>query len=360
MGDDSNYGGSQNPGSDYSGSQSPASPYTGNPVQTNTVVFQVKAVVGEKISMASLLPNSLPVKKVNWNIGSGAIKYYFNTMTEGTVDLLIASDKNRLNLDFFWIEGGAKVVMAVIEYEVAGVHFTLNYQWDFYVDAPKLIRLEAKISKVNLRNKKRLWFLEFKEQLTKLKSNPGIEWDWEVEMPKTSDGFVKDLQTVKPGGRIKEQLIEGSKKTRKLIRGSDKGALDIVDDNPVEGKPGREPTYDIGLFSFPPKTVAGKSEAQTGIHDSPADTLEPLDQHFTVKEDFKYFLLFKPDKPGAIWVPIAKAEWFWQADAIKKDGVWKFKIPPSPTGGLSRKGEPTTEFPLYKGNGANHVWLDMP
>ena len=51
---------------------------------------------------------------------------------------------------------------------------------------------------------------------------------------------------------------------------------------------------------------------------------------------FQDFVMFKPQTPGAIWVPIWKFRWGWEAGAVNDAGVWKLKPgrlnPTSPTG----------------------------
>lgn len=349
MGDENDYGKLQKPGSVYDVNQNPSTPYPTDSGENKPITTTLKVVVGERISLdASALP--FEVAKIQWDVPGDAIKKYYNTMDVGQVMQLNADDKTKPKLDFYWFEAGTKLVKATITFVYYYQPVTLYYQWNFIVDAPKFVRLEAKTSKVTIVKEKNDLFLAFKDQ-----KKPGIMWDWEIVLPATVGGFVKDLQTLNPGGRIRELLPTGETKTTKEVYRSTLGTQDLLDDNPIEGTKGREPAYDLALAKPPlPKIDAGKSESQSGIHDSPHTSLPVTGQHMTVDEHFKYFILFKPDKPDSIWVPVAMAEWSWQAEALQTRGKWKIK---SSSGGVNKKGAATTEFPLYNGNFLNHQWL---
>jgi hypothetical protein len=350
MGDENNYGQLQNPGSAYGHNQHPSSPYAGNAGLTKPITAKLTAVVGERISLDATKLMGIPIEAIAWNVPQGAIKKYYHTLKVGQVVSLDAADKTKPLLEFYWTEAGNKLVTATVTYNWAGQSFTINYQWNFDIAAPVLVRLNAKTSKPTLWKAKKAWHLKFQKG-----NDPGIAWDWEVTAPAASAGFIKDLQIVKPGGRVKQQKIPGQSGTNISVYRSTLGNANILDDDPREGKTGRqEPGYHIPFADNPLKVEAGKSIAKSGIGDSPGTDPEPIDFHISVKEEFIYFLLFKPLKPGSIWVPVGKAEWYWQAEAVKAGENWKLK---SASGSLSSNGQPTTDLPVWEGNTLQHKWL---
>jgi hypothetical protein len=78
-----------------------------------------------------------------------------------------------------------------------------------------------------------------------------------------------------------------------------------------------------------------------------------------VNDQFTYFILFKPDTPNpqdAIWVPVAKATWFWTATAKHRGKRWTLA---SETKMKRRTGKATTDFPLYDTNVAKNEWQEV-
>jgi hypothetical protein len=88
-----------------------------------------------------------------------------------------------------------------------------------------------------------------------------------------------------------------------------------------------------------------KDEMATGS-DAPDAFLEPAWTGIVIHELFDYWLLFQPSTPGAIWVPIARARWFWKGRLEREKGKWRAK---ERRGGPIGKGVSTFEFPVYDG-----------
>lgn len=98
-------------------------------------------------------------------------------------------------------------------------------------------------------------------------------------------------------------------------------------------------------MKLPAKVKPGGTLRNNKTWDSPHTYLDPLDEKVAVNDPFKYYILFKPDTPHAIWVPVAKAEWFWSATAEKSAKGWRLT---DAGGKVTSKGAPTTDFPSYK------------
>ncbi len=101
----------------------------------------------------------------------------------------------------------------------------------------------------------------------------------------------------------------------------------------------------------------GKSTGRMEGSDSPASDLPALLKSIKINQRFFYYVMFKPDTPNAIWVPVAKARWTWKVVATRGSAGWGFaprdKMKPEMFSS-------TTDFPLYKSNAAENVWVDPP
>ena len=64
-----------------------------------------------------------------------------------------------------------------------------------------------------------------------------------------------------------------------------------------------------------------------------------------------------PTPPARFGVPIAKAEWFWKATAVKGRTDWKLTVR---GGKVTKKGAVTTEFPSYESNVSENDWMEIP
>lgn len=70
--------------------------------------------------------------------------------------------------------------------------------------------------------------------------------------------------------------------------------------------------------------------------DSPGLTFQTAFESVIIDESFDMYLMFKPSSTEAIWVPIKKLNWGWDATAEKINGTWqivgtptKFSNPPT-------------------------------
>jgi len=85
--------------------------------------------------------------------------------------------------------------------------------------------------------------------------------------------------------------------------------------------------------------------------------LEKLATVVSVNDQFTYFIMFKPhtvEASDAIWVPLAKATWFWKATAKNSGGRWTVD-------GAEMKpafDKTATDFPIYESNAAENGWQE--
>jgi hypothetical protein len=184
-----------------------------------------------------------------------------------------------------------------------------------------------------------------------------VRWDWKVTLPAKYGGAIKDLQTIRQSRE--KSVKKGDTVIKKRRRHPAKKEPHEQLDQPLTDA-GTEPTYSAkGAFTpseFPMSLPAGKSWRDNHSSDSPHTSLDPEDQEVTVNDQFKYYLMFKPDTPDAIWVPIAKAEWFWSFQAKRGKDGWTLA---SKGGKVTKKGALTTEFPEYETNVSFNDWFEV-
>jgi hypothetical protein len=192
----------------------------------------------------------------------------------------------------------------------------------------------------------------------KIEGTHGVHWDWQVTLHKRHSGSIKDLQTVQEN-RQRAAKKDGKPVTFARRNPKKKDLHEQLDQSLWDA--GAEVAYSTkGHYppiELPTQVAAGKTFRDKHSWDSPHTSMEPTDEQLTVMDQFKYYILFKPDVAGSIWVPVAKAEWFWKAKAVKGSRDWKLT---EQGGKVTKKGAVTTEFPSYESNVSENTWMEMP
>lgn len=70
-----------------------------------------------------------------------------------------------------------------------------------------------------------------------------------------------------------------------------------------------------------------------------------------VSDEFRMWLMFKPDEPDSIWVPLRSVAWSWSGKAKKKNSKWQL------TGAhntVNPRSSDTTNFPIWFGNSSQY------
>jgi hypothetical protein len=242
-------------------------------------------------------------------------------------------------------------VSATITYEAGGVKKTATVVVGvFNVAAPTLDRFRGPTGRVQLIKNGDLRGMAFG---TLKKGARGIQWDWKVTMPAKHAGWIKDVQTVREN-RVRV-LNDGKKCGRR--NPAKKDLHEQLDQSLWDA--GDEPTYSskghYPPIALPVEVDKRKSFRNTATFDSPHTSLEPGDKTVTVDDHFKYYILYKPRTAGAIWVPVARAAWYWKGRAERSGTSWKVEG----KGKVSDTGKITTEFPEYESNVSQNKWIEI-
>lgn len=356
-------------------------------------------VVGQRITLditnilgaaaVGALAATCTLKSVHWDIPGTVVKSYLSAFTETAPVRLTDADKGQPRIQFYWADGtDGRTVAADCVFRPAllntDIHVTLYAVFD--VKAPTLVYLgdsrhKSKHGQTRIGRSRGKEALEFTGEIVHgFIRDDGVVWDFAVRIPAGFDGYIKDLQTVYGITESTESVGGGRKLRRRLYKlpgrnllripgpGPEEGCL-VVDDYPGAHPDEPSPTYSIGVFNmgrtrtmpmFPAAVKGGETFRAKDIFDAPDQALEESWVHLTIHDAFKYFIMYKPKVPGvltAIWVPVAKIEWFWKGEAVKTNGKWRLV---EKAGGVTAKGAPTPEFPTYQDYHLIRVWEEAP
>jgi hypothetical protein len=316
-----------------------------------------EVVIGERIVLG-LKDTSFAgsdVVSIRWTVPGNRVKGYTWTRKKAAVEELTDADLAKPDIAFHWVNPEkSREVRVKVVHKVQGAQTTSEFvAGTFKVVAPILNRFKATTSSPRIEKADTLRAIRFGD----LKGARGVTWDWKLTMPAKHGGSIKDLQTIREH-RERTRTKDGVTRIELRRHPTKKDAHDQLDQSLWDA--GSEATYSakdaFPKIELPTKVAAGKSFSDKVTSDSPHTALEPEDEVMSVNDHFKYFILFKPDAPDAIWVPVAKAEWFWSARAVKRRGEWKLE---SKAGKISSPGDVTTEFPLYESNVNENKWLEV-
>ena len=328
-------------------------------VQYDTPTTPTLVVVGQRIELDLAKSGfGAGLEQVRWTIPGTVVSSYEGTVNETRLVDLTNADLERPKISFFWVDAGkARTVQAKIrlksgeEKQFTKVFDVEGPLMDSFTGDPGETRIEKAHATLQM-------------QFGKPRDVPGIKWKWKITMPPHHAGFIKDIQTVLIDRTRIELVEQGKSKTHRVVRRNPSKPkphvqLDISSDNAqTEIDPKAEPIYTDGLSET--KREAGQSfDNGGGNQDSPGTGLTPLVKSASVNDQFTYYIMFKPvtDNPrDAIWVPVAKAKWFWKATATQIGGRWRL--------GKSQKMKPgidmtTVEFPQYQSNVSENRWQEI-
>lgn len=314
-----------------------------------------KVAVGQRVELdLTKSPFAAMLDKVRWTIPGRRVRSYDGSLRNSKLFELTDADLERPKISFFWVDAAdRRTVRASIRTKL-GPNIDLVAVFD--VKGPRMNHFIGKTNVTRIEKRAGLTGM----RLGNLEGPPdrrGIRWNWEITMPPTHAGYIKDVQTVLQDRSQIQLLKPGGKETRTLIYRHPAKTNPHVQ---LDGHSDNQAAYTAGLYEE--KREAGKSFSNIGTSDSPHTGLMSLATTVSVNDQFTYFIMFKPatDKAqDAIWVPVAKATWFWKATARQQNKKWVVVSQPRP------KMEPiislvTTDFPMYETNAFENEWQEVP
>lgn len=286
---------------------------------------------------------------VKWTIPGTRVRGYDGTVSDAKLFKLTNADLERPKIIFYWVDAAdGRIVRARFRMKSGGLGQVV---YVFDVKGPTVNSFTAKTGVTRLEKRAGLTAMRF----GKLIEAPGITWNWKITMSPTHAGYIKDVQTVLGDRSQILRLKPGGKETRKLVwRHPSKTDPHMQ----LDGHSDNQAAYTTGLYE--PKIEGGQTSTSggRGIEDSPHTELPSLGKTVSVNDQFTYYIMFKPatDKAEeAIWVPIAKAKWFWRATANKQGENWVVSA-----GKMTPSIDMTTlDFPMYESNAFENEWQQI-
>jgi V8-like Glu-specific endopeptidase len=290
------------------------------------------------------------VDTVRWTIPGTAVRGYDGTVADAKLIPLSDSDLQRPRITFYWVDAADdRTVRARFRMKSGALGQVVHV---FDVKAPTMSSFTARTGATRFETRAGLTGMRFGKPI----EAPGIVWHWKVTLPPTHAGSVKDVQTVVADRSQVLRREPGGTEIRRLVWRHPSKAEKHAQ---LDDGPSKEASYSEGLYET--RLDAGKAATSggRGIEDSPHTELPPLGVTVSVNDQFTYYLMFKPAVPQgeqAIWVPVAKARWFWKVTARRRGGKWDV----SPAAMKPSIDLATVEFPLYQTNAALNEWQELP
>jgi hypothetical protein len=289
-------------------------------------------------------------KVIKWTIPGKVVRSYDGTARDAKLFELTDADLGRPKISFFWVDDAdGRVVRA--RFRLKSPDALAQVVFVFDVKGPRMNHFTAKTDVTRIEKRAGLTGMRF----GKLIEAPGIKWNWKITMPSSHAGYIKDVQTVLNDRSKILFLKPGGKDTRMLVwRHPSKTDPHVQLDGHQDG----QAAYTAGLYE--PRIGAGESFTNAGTSDSPHTELPPLAKTVSVNDKFTYFIMFKPatsNPDDAIWVPVAKAKWFWKATAMQRDKKWVLSQPkPKMEASIEMA---TVDFPMYETNASENEWQQV-
>ena len=267
------------------------------------------------------------LQKVEWEIpGTSKVNYvadYTNDNSTAAVTEVSAADKQKREIKFYWVDGGdGRVVKANCDYLNGTVHTSKTLTITYNVKAPTC-DFTATVGTVAIGNP---GFPGAGNELHfGTSAHPGIKWTGKATTPAVGAGAIKDLQLI----IMDRRYTTDPGNVRRKATSNGNWELDVS--NPYSSS----------------VTIAASATGTLTSDDSPGDGLAASRKAVAANDQFRVWILYRPDQPHAIWVPLSVLEWHWKGKATKDaSGTWSL-VAGSAEGVATSPGVATTEFPVY-------------
>lgn len=297
----------------------------------------IPVTVGQLLTLYAQAPGT--IQSVAWSIEGPAIRNYTATTTNGVVTPLSPQDLSTSPITFAWTGAGTFTVTCTIVTN-EGVFFNSAV---YTVLAPTLTSFTSVTGAVQV-------FDLGQGPLLGLTGSPdpsgaGIRMTARVQGVPNSDGWIAGIQLVRESRFIR--ATDGQNYFWSL---NNQWAVDI----------GANPNSPFYGDLWSPLPALGN--ATLIFPDSPAGGLNAslIDQRSfdiigSAPEAYEMYLMYRPQDP-AIWVPLARLDWFFQGQTTYANGAW------SPAqqaqNSVDPQGFPTADFPTWNLNSSMGDWVE--
>lgn len=243
----------------------------------------------------------VPILAVHWSVQGETLKSYNLSPDAPSLPIyLTGSDLQRNPLSFYWIEGGTYTVSVTI-YTAYGWG---TVQHTFNVTSPTITKFNSDTGSVKLVDYTDNPAIAFVSEFGEI--GEGIMMQLEVQGNQNLVGQIATIQLIKTA---RQDQLDTGQNEHFSINGQ------WVLDN------GRKPgSY---IYSGPVQLNPGDT-ASLVPSDGPLQGMKypPITQMNINKEEYKMYVMFKPNCDNSIWVPLRLLSWFWQGTATHSAEMW--------------------------------------
>jgi outer membrane biogenesis lipoprotein LolB len=240
-----------------------------------------EVVVGQKIELSVAVTGGTPTNQ-QWTIAGDRVKSYFAFTTLGKVTSL--DELNQQNISFHWFKGGDDKQVTFTA-TINGQQYTATA--NFNVKQPSVTNFN--LSKGNI-------FVNYSA------GNPTLTYG----DPTFSPGVRFEAQVDNNGISGSYHWVQTYVESKSLRLSSPLGNCN-AGQTMTRNQQGLDETY-----PYPSPTSSGLI-----LEDSPRMSLISTNDRVTINDSASAWLMFRPNLTDAIWVPIKKVNWSWEAEAMR-------------------------------------------
>lgn len=317
-------------------------------VDENGVVLTAERtwIVGERVVLtARTKPPGRALASIQWVVPGEIVAGQSYTLSSGTIAPVAESAFRRETMQLHWIASKPPSRLGV---KAATNGVPLEASAPFRVLGPTGVAFTSRTSSVNVGLDKAadlaLCFWEQTPGSTEeADGKPGILWDGKLTPPAGGSGDVAFLQLIRPA--------RSKRRSDGTTRAIDSRGAFWLDDRPMPKK-GWPAGEDPSVFMSKPERATASVYFQPSDNDSPSNTFAPEDIVSEAADAFTVYLMYRPDRPGAIYVTLARLAWSWAGRAVKEADRWLLA---SSDHARNPTGSPSSELPTWSDRFTAHL-----
>lgn len=296
------------------------------------VVADYTVCVGQSVTLRAT--SDRPIVAVQWSVQGETLKSY-NLSTGPSLPIyLTGADLTKNPLSFYWIKPGT-FTASVTVYTASGWGVQ---SYTYEVKAPTVQSFTSDTGRVEIVDHQGNPAIAFVGQFGEI--GEGILMQLRVSGTQNLAGQIATIQLVMTART--DQLDNGRSEYR-----STNGQWAV--DN------GRNPG---GYLYSGPVPLAAGGTATLPPSDGPLQGVRnpPIEWMKIGREDYKMYLMFKPDAADAIWVPLAMLPWYWQGTATWSGHDWALS---NAANSQDPRGGPVDSPPGWMINVSSGQWITV-
>lgn len=304
--------------------------YRGQDVSDENNEVAGEVMVGHKVDVEVVVeaPPNQAVANVLWDVPLDTVKSYTRTKQKAEATELAANDLRHKAVTYYWVgTGGGSVGTTVKVSLVVGArafarstHFIV-WRPGAALDSPTTENdPPVDVGPNDINPGETLHF--------GTRASPGITWNGSVQTPAIGAGEIAYVQLI----NYKVGVVENGARSAEASRGF------ILDDDP--GADAGNPSYEAAV------AIGNNDNKPVSSNDSPAMILIPELSAAGRIDEFKTYLVYKPQGADSIWVTLREVEWNWSGLATK-DAQGNWQLAPGATSSKNPPSKDSSTLPTW-------------